>query len=357
MNKWKMTGITLAVLVTAGVVFVNSPLMMAAVFYFMQPNESFADSVPPAAPNYTNPNHWASLPSKEDAADIVPVGYSSQAGEKENIAVFFVHPTTYLESAGWNQPLDHAATNKRTDDTVMRNQASVFNGCCDVYAPRYRQATIFSFMDDSGAKNGEQALALAYDDVAAAFQEFLRLNPDRPIVLAGHSQGSHHLDRLIEEEVVGTALANRLVAAYPIGFSVDNSNGLPVCESIAQVGCQVTWNASAADAPVQLAEPGDICVNPLSWSTNEQPASYDANLGGVDFMAGGEIEPGVVDAQCKDSQLIVSDIRSVNYIGRPFGEGNYHIYDYSFFYMNIRANVQTRVDAFLATHALTTAMN
>jgi hypothetical protein len=239
----------------------------------------------------------------------------------------------------------------------MRNQASVFNGCCDVYAPRYRQATIFSFMDDSGAKNGEQALALAYDDVAAAFQEFLRLNPDRPIVLAGHSQGSHHLDRLIEEEVVGTALANRLVAAYPIGFSVDNSNGLPVCESIAQVGCQVTWNASAADALFRVAEPGDICVNPLTWTTDGLPASYEANLGGVDFMAGGEIEPGVVDAQCKDSQLIISDIRSVNYTGRPFGEGNYHIYDYSFFYMNIRANVQTRVDAFLATHALTTAMN
>ena len=90
MNEWKMTGITLAVLVTAGVVFVNSPLMMAAVFYFMQPNESFADSVPPAAPNYTNPNHWASLPSKEDAADIVPVGYSSQAGEKENLSLIHI---------------------------------------------------------------------------------------------------------------------------------------------------------------------------------------------------------------------------------------------------------------------------
>ena len=64
MNKWKMTGITLAVLVTAGVIFVNSPLMMATEFYFMQPSESFADTVPPAASQYTKPNHWASLPSK-----------------------------------------------------------------------------------------------------------------------------------------------------------------------------------------------------------------------------------------------------------------------------------------------------
>ena len=112
----------------------------------------------------------------------------------------------------------------------MRDQASVFNSCCDVYAPRYRQATLFAFSDTSEANNGQQALAHAYSDVAAAFEQFLQENPERPIVLAGHSQGSHHLDKLIEEHVVGTAVERRLVAAYPIGFSVDTSNGLPVCE-------------------------------------------------------------------------------------------------------------------------------
>ena len=97
-----------------------------------------------------------------------------------------------------------------------------------------------------------------------------------------------------------------------------------------------------------LAQPGDICVNPLTWTTDSVLASHEANLGSVTFGASGDIEPGVADARCESSQLIVSEVRSPNYDFMPFGEGNYHIYDYSFYHMNLRQNVQARVDAFLA---------
>ena len=43
MNKWKIAGISLAGLVVAGWAFVNSPLMMAAMFYFIAPSKSFAE--------------------------------------------------------------------------------------------------------------------------------------------------------------------------------------------------------------------------------------------------------------------------------------------------------------------------
>ena len=351
MSKWKIAGISLAGLMLAGLVFVNSPLMMAAFFYFIAPSQSFAEDQRQAGPDYTNPDYWAARPDKEDSADVQPNGFSSNASVSKPVAVFFVHPTTYVRGDHWNQPLDHAATNKTTDDTVMRDQASVFNGCCDVYAPRYRQATLFAFSDTSEAKNGQQALAHAYGDVAAAFEQFLQENPQRPIVLAGHSQGSHHLDRLIEERVVGTDVEQRLVAAYPIGFSVDTSNGLPVCENASQTGCQATWNANAEGANVVLAQPGDICVNPLTWTTDAVLAGHEANLGSVTFGALGNIEPGVADAMCQNGQLIVSEVRSPNYDFMPFGEGNYHIYDYSFYHMNLRQNVQARVDTFLASQA------
>jgi hypothetical protein len=354
MNKWKIAGISLAGLVVAGWAFVNSPLMMAAMFYFIAPSQSFAEDQRQAAPDYTNPDYWAARPDMQDSADVQPNGFSTDTDASANVAVFFVHPTTYVRSDHWNQPLDHAATNKTTDDTVMRDQASVFNGCCDVYAPRYRQATLFSFSDTSEAKNGQQALAHAYSDVAAAFEQFLQENPERPIVLAGHSQGSHHLDQLIEEQVVGTDVEQRLVAAYPIGFSVDTSNGLPVCQSASQTRCQVTWNTNAEGANVVLAQPGDICVNPLTWTTDAVLAGHEANLGGVTFGASGDIEPGVADARCQDSQLIVSEVRSPNYDFMPFGAGNYHIYDYSFYHMNLRQNVQARVAAFFADQAEST---
>ena len=67
MRKWKITGISLAVLIIASVIFVNSPWLIAAAFYFLQPSESFANTVPPTAPNYNDTAYWASLPSKEDA--------------------------------------------------------------------------------------------------------------------------------------------------------------------------------------------------------------------------------------------------------------------------------------------------
>ena len=115
MGKWKIIGISLAVLVTAGVVFVNSPWLITAAFYFLQPSESFADTVPPAAPDYSDTAYWASLPSMEDAADFLPAELSSNQSAKHDVAVFFVHPTTYLSNDTWNQPLDHETTNQRTD--------------------------------------------------------------------------------------------------------------------------------------------------------------------------------------------------------------------------------------------------
>ena len=120
MGEWKIIGISLAVLVTAGVVFVNSPWLITAAFYFLQPSESFADTVPPAAPDYSDTAYWASLPSMEDAADFLPTELSLDQNAKHDVAVFFVHPTTYLSNDTWNQPLDHETTNQRTDDWVMR---------------------------------------------------------------------------------------------------------------------------------------------------------------------------------------------------------------------------------------------
>ena len=64
MGKWKITGISLAVLIIAGVIFVNSPWLIAAALYFLQPSESFANTVPPTAPNYNDTAYWASLPRR-----------------------------------------------------------------------------------------------------------------------------------------------------------------------------------------------------------------------------------------------------------------------------------------------------
>ena len=59
---------------------------------------------------------------------------------------------------------------------------------------------------------------------------------------------------LLREEVVGRGLVSQMVVAYLIGFSVDGSNGVRICERHDQLNCQISWNASTRDAPLKLAE-------------------------------------------------------------------------------------------------------
>uniref|UniRef100_UPI0013D36B38 DUF3089 domain-containing protein n=3 Tax=Pseudomonadota TaxID=1224 RepID=UPI0013D36B38 len=66
----------------------------------------------------------------------------------------------------------------------------------------------------------QQALDFAYRDVLAAFDRFLEEAGNRPIILAGHSQGALHLSRLLVDRVAGKPLAKRIVAAYVVGWPV-----------------------------------------------------------------------------------------------------------------------------------------
>ena len=164
----------------------RGPLMMAVGFYYMAPGHDFTEQAPAPAPDYTKDTSWAALPGREDSADVIPTGLTLDVNAKVAVDVFFVHPTTFISPSNWNQPLDNDRANEITDSWVMRDQASVFNGCCDVYAPRYRQATLYSFTDTSEVKNGEQALELAYGDVKTAFKYFVdNHNEGRPFILAG----------------------------------------------------------------------------------------------------------------------------------------------------------------------------
>ena len=101
-------------------------------------------------------------------------------------------------------------------DWVMANQASAFNGCCNVYAPRYRQANIFAYFGSEEER--ESILGFAYQDVKTAFEYYLNnYNNGKPFVLASHSQGTHHSMHLLSDIIDNSDLYERMVAAYLIG--------------------------------------------------------------------------------------------------------------------------------------------
>ncbi|HFB55448.1 MAG TPA: DUF3089 domain-containing protein [Hellea balneolensis] len=356
MKKWGLR-IGLALLVFAVLAFVfRAKISNALVKSQIGPKNEFASYTPPPAPDYTTNEGWAALPETKDGADFVPDGLEARYSVSD-IAVFFIHPTTYYSKDGWNAPVDEAESRLRIDDLVMRAQASTFNYCCDVYAPRYRQATLWSYwvLESSG----REALDFAYADVERAFDEFLHRIGDRPFILAGHSQGGHHLKKLLVERISGTDLHKRMVAAYPIGIAIDpvsyaqKAPDIPACATPTQTGCYVTWNSRGPKAKIWADMPGATCVNPLSWTTDHIKVSADQNPGTLAVSKVDRFEKGVTSAQCLDDRLLVGKFRSDMFDGLKlsWGRDNYHVLDYSLFYASIRQNAMDRATAYTANSA------
>jgi len=347
MKKVLYSSVFSILLLVSASFFLRDYIGIIFISYFLEPAHDFTDKPAPEVPEYHNPDHWAALPERNDFADVQLVtGVDDEQAERA-VDVFFIHPTTYIGKESWNQRMDDNRANNLTDVWVMRDQASVFNQCCRIYAPRYRQATLHSFLDNTGS--GEKALGLAYEDVKSAFLYFLQnYSLGRPFIIASHSQGSRHADRLLREEIIDRGLLSQMIVAYLIGFSIDGANGAPVCEKYNQLNCQISWNSGTRDAVLKLAQSEDICVNPLSWKTGGDLVSSEQNLGSVTFASEGGIELNVADAQCSEGSLFVSEVESERFSSNmPFGPGNYHMYDYSFYYMNIRENVQDRINEYL----------
>jgi len=140
----------------------------------IKPSHGFDLSYKVPRLDYADPASWAALPDRQDLADLIPAGVAARDTRVATpVAVFFVHPTTYLHGDDWNDPLADGTITEENTKWVLANQASAYNGCCDVYAPRYRQATVVAFSEGVDAETREQALELAYSDVEAAFEHFI----------------------------------------------------------------------------------------------------------------------------------------------------------------------------------------
>ncbi len=359
MKKIFLAAAVMALIAATAAYAYRDDLFVILMGMVMGPEVGFADSPAPAPPDYGQLSSWASHPALMDPADERPPGIPDREGPDAGaVAVFFVHPTTYMSGAAWNQPLDDPTANRVVDERILRHQASVFNDCCAVWAPRYRQATFFSFIDTGG--DGERALALAYEDVLEAFQAFLDgIGPGEPFILAGHSQGTRHAARLLREEIAPTMLLPRMVAAYLVGFSIGPGDlgGVPECDRATQTGCAVGWNAMDGEGRGVFGGVDDLlCTNPLSWRADTEYAGHALNLGAIGFPSwqpGADEdpaltapEPGAADAQCLAGQLAVLDLRSDAFPSR-MGGNSMHPYDYSLFHMNIRENAGVRVRAYL----------
>jgi len=310
------------------------------------PRKSFENCKVSSAPDYAKEKYWAALPTKKDSADAVPYGFGLQDGQANaQVDVFFIYPTIYLTGRTWNADVNDEKLNNHIDRSTIRHQASTFNGCCKIYAPRYRQAILGTFFITND--NRQKALDLAYQDVKAAFEYYLKYyNNGRPFIIASHSQGTWHAQRLLHEYFDNdSVLRKKLVAAYLIGGWIKKNEykNIPASQSATQTGCLIAWNARKWGMSSDRYFGVNLeCVNPFTWNTDTTQVSASSNLGSVPYGFN-RIDKGIADAKVASNGFLW--VHKKRMFGYSNGK-NYHILDYNLFWMNIRENVKQRVDAY-----------
>lgn len=301
------------------------------------------DAGPPLAPEYGRAENWAYL----------------GAGTDKPADVFLLCPTVHLGEGGLrNMPLDDGEARRRFVG-ALNMERGIYEDVCLLYAPFYRQATLGVY--DLPEAEAEEAFALAYADVRAAFLHYLEnLNRGRPIVLAGFSQGSDMCIRLLRELAGDPALSERLVAAYAVGWRVtdeDLANWplLRMARGEDDTGVIVSFNTESPETAWSVLVPKRTHgINPLNWRTDSRPAGRDLNLGACFTDYSGNIVREVphftgayLDA--RRGTLKTLDVSADDYppVLPIFADGIFHLYDYQFFYRNLQANVARRVEAYL----------
>ena len=297
-------------------------------------------------PDYSNLYYWAAHPWKKDPSDSIPQPLRRQYALDSSADVFFLYPTTFTDYSdpNWNADINDAAINAKTDYSPILYQASVFNEY-RVFSPRYRQANIRAYFTTDTAR-AKAAFDTAYTDIKKAFQYYLdHYNNGRPIIIASHSQGSTHAQRLLKEYFDNGPLKKQLVAAYVIGMYIPGNEfaSLKMCSDSLQTGCVCGWRTYKKNYEPDFVtkENGTgLVVNPLSWTTSNDYAKNDLNEGSV-LLKFNKIEKHVTDGQIHNGILWIDQLHLPG--GFLIRRKNFHVGDINLFYMNIRKDVKRRV--------------
>ena len=352
-------------------------LILATAYYFrdnifqriQDPGQPFQAYAPPKAPDYKDVEAWLAQPD----LTIDPYTHESKGD------VFVVVPSVYRGGAHWNLPSDDLKRKSKLQRIVRPNYVSPYGQAGRLFAPYYRQASLYAFM--TSREDAVMAQDFAYRDVRRAFQVFLQNSPpERPIVLVGHNQGASHVQRLLKDFFQGD-LKNRLAVAYVIDYPLpidvfDSSlSELKPCETETDIGCIVAFGTFTPEDRViadrytnhllvhngrdykAIAGRDIACINPLVWESHEDYVPRRLHKGGV---AAEGLEPDIdpapltkqVGAQCQNGLLLVDKPRSRS-LRRPIQVGaKFRTLPSNLFYEDLKQNAVLRVNALLETGTL-----
>ena len=361
---------------TLGIAGILLVILMLAYVYrddifrtIQDPGQPFQTYTPPAAPNYASLESWLAQPD----LGVDPFTLSAKGD------VFVVVPSVYRGGEHWNLPSDDLRRKGKLQRIVRPNYVSPYGESGRLFAPFYRQASLYAFM--TNREDSHFAQDLAYQDVKRAFDVFLNQSPpERPIVLVGHNQGASHVQRLLIDYFQGP-LKNRLAVAYVIDhpLPLESFEGplsqLTPCTEPDQIGCVVAFGSFTPKDTViaerfleqSLVHNGQeyeainnrptLCINPLLWTQSGDYAPARLHLGGV---AAEGLDPDMTPAsmtkqsgaQCSSGLLLVDTPRSKS-LRRPRAVGaKFRTLPSNLFYEDLKQDAKRRVQNLLNTKIL-----
>lgn len=348
-------GVIVAALIASLFVFQDSIARFRA-----SPRTPFQTALPPPAPDYGAKGGWAIWPDVDQSEGVADV--------------FYVHSTTYYSGEHWNAPISDKDADAVLKETAAPNEVGPFLGVGPIYAPRYRQATLFAFFTHKF--DGVAARQLAYSDVRRAFREFVRTtDPERPFIIVGYGQGGLHVQGLLQEFLQPDEdLRARLAAAYVVGQATPLSlfdtalTNIPACAAPADVRCVISYvdyeprfdeemartrrrsmNWSAEGDLVATAGAPLLCVNPLKWTATDERQEPEDHVGaasatGLKFGATPPAMTHAVGARCEDGILVVDKpvqefLRRKAWFGAKWRAQNFNL-----FYFDLAEDARRRAE-------------
>lgn len=274
-----------------------------------------------------------------------------ETSKSAKVDTFFLAPAS-ASGSGLMDLNDEKMKSKFLGSVKM--EKGIYDEKTRFFSPYYREVLLNSFNEDGL----DELLNYAYVDVYSSFKYYLKnYNNGNKIILAGFSEGAMLALRLLEDYINDENFYNLYVATYAIGAPVSNeylakNDKLKMAEGEADLKVIISFNSedSAITSSFLIKENEYTnAINPLTWSRSIDEASKDLNKGAVFIDTRGNIKNEIANfcgcyIDSKRGTLKVVGVDKASYpAGIPFCEdGIYHIYDYQFFYNNLKENVQKR---------------
>ena len=291
------------------------------------------------------------------------IAYSE--GEDKKVDVFWVSPTVSMNSYS---NISDSISSRQLLGAEYKREEGLYSSTGRMFAPFYREMGILGYT----VPTREKVLSRAYGDVSKAFDYYLKHeNNGRGIILAGYSQGADMCYRLLEEYFGGDSeqakrLRESLVAVYGLGWAMTDDMIKKYPQIVPATGeldtgvvvsfeCEDDREPTISGNIIIPAGKKMISINPLNWKTDGSKADKSLNLGAAITKDGSvTITPSYCGAYINSDRgcLKVTDLTGeVRFLG-ALGKGSLHLYDYSFFYVNLRKNVADRTRAFLIENGM-----